>query len=106
MANVGGAHASLTTTCDRDGTRIIHIAGELDLSNVPAIEAQLAQLIDGERPPLTFDLSHLDFMDSSGLGMLLRIVNDTGPIAIRNASRSVRVIIDATGLGDVLRVTP
>jgi anti-anti-sigma factor len=106
MAQLDGAHASLTTTVDASGMRIFSIAGELDLSNVPAIEGELAQLIEGAAPPITFDFSQLDFMDSSGIAMLLRVVNESGPISIRNAPRTVRVIIDATGLGDVLRVSP
>jgi len=106
MEHLDRAEASLATTVDDSGTRIVSIAGELDLSNVPAIEKALAPLIDGTAPPITFDFSQLEFMDSSGIAMLLRVVNESGPISIRNAPRTVRVIIDATGLGDVLRVAP
>ena len=42
MEHLDRAEASLATTVDDSGTRIVSIAGELDLSNVPAIEKALA----------------------------------------------------------------
>jgi anti-anti-sigma factor len=43
-------------------------------------------------------------MDSSGLAMLLRTADQSGPIVIRQPTGTVRRIIQATGLSDVLRV--
>ena len=50
------------------------------------------------------DLSALEFMDSSAIAMLLRVVANTGPVTVRHPSRTVRQVVQATGLQDVLRV--
>jgi anti-anti-sigma factor len=65
---------------------IIALSGELDLQGVERLTQQLreAQSADGS---LTIDLSELEFIDSSGLGVLLRFHN-----AMVTANRSYRVL--------------
>jgi anti-anti-sigma factor len=100
----GAAHADVTATSDAAGTLTIRIAGELDMSNVAAVEGEVSRL-RAEMPALpTFDLSELEFIDSSGLAMLLRLFAAAGAVHIRGASDAVRLVIDSTGLRDVLRV--
>ena len=73
------------TRVGADG-RVIALSGELDLAGVEQLTQQLreAQSVDGA---LTIDLSELEFIDSSGLGVLLRFHN-----AMVTADRSYRVI--------------
>jgi anti-anti-sigma factor len=52
------------------------------------------------------DLSELDFMDSSGIAVLIYAVNSIKAIELRNASPIIRRIIEATGLSNVLRLDP
>ena len=55
----------------RDVT-VVRLVGELDLSNVPAIETNLQRVL-GDRARAVVDLTALDYVDSSGLGMLERL---------------------------------
>ena len=96
--------AAINASFDDDGSPVVHLAGELDMLTVPEIEAALASLIADASPPVTFDLSELEFMDSSGIAMLLRAVDKTGPVSIRTPSRTVRQVIRATGLQDMLHI--
>jgi STAS domain. len=74
------------------------------MSNVASIEAELEGVF-AERPSrLVFDLSALNFIDSSGIAVLLRAVEKTDQLELRNPSTIVRRVIVATGLADVLRV--
>jgi anti-sigma B factor antagonist len=105
MEPVGAeAHATVTAASDNGGALVVSLGGELDMSTVPAIETELASLIAGASPPITFDLSNLEFMDSSGIAMLLRVVGHTEPVVIREPSGTVRQVIQATGLQEVLRI--
>jgi anti-anti-sigma factor len=99
------ARAAITASRD-DGALVVRLTGELDMSTVPAIETQLVTAVSGAPAPITFDLSELDFMDSSGIAMMLRVVEKTGPVSVREPSRTVRQAIEATGLQDVLLVEP
>ena len=104
MAVDGDAGASIHAQLDEHGDRIICLAGELDLETVPAVESELTRLVAGAPAPITFDCSSLDFMDSSGIAMLLRAVQHTGPVIIRKPTRTVQLLIEATGLQEVLQV--
>ncbi|HEX2088600.1 MAG TPA: STAS domain-containing protein [Actinomycetota bacterium] len=56
---------------ERNGAAIVALAGELDISEVPDVEKQL-KAVEQRRPSaLVLDLRGLNFMDSSGLRVVL-----------------------------------
>lgn len=100
----GASHATVGRSLDASGSPVIAIVGEVDMSNVESIEAELESVL-AERPArLVFDLSALSFIDSSGIAVLLRAAEKTDQLELRNPSTIVRRVIVATGLSDVLRV--
>jgi anti-sigma B factor antagonist len=55
---------------DRDGRAVVVIRGELDLATAPELEAAIqGHLDDGQ--DVVVDLRELDFMDSTGLRVLV-----------------------------------
>jgi anti-sigma B factor antagonist len=55
---------------DRDGRAVVVIRGELDLATAPDLEAAIkSRLDDGQ--DVVVDLRELDFMDSTGLRVLV-----------------------------------
>jgi anti-anti-sigma factor len=99
-----GASASLTSAVDDEGALAIRVAGELDISNVDNIETAVTMLLGTEPGAVVFDLSGLTFMDSSGLAMLVRAADRSESVTVRNPSRPVKLIIEATGLDEILRI--
>jgi anti-anti-sigma factor len=92
---------------DQAGVTVIRLAGELDALNV----TELTQLVDslhaeGKRL-LVFDLSTLEFIDSAGLGGLVRLwessVEAGGFLALGQPSSRIREVLHVTGLGNVLK---
>jgi anti-anti-sigma factor len=63
----------VTTRRDADGATVV-LSGELDLAGVKALDEALHAAREAGGP-LTIDLSHLEFIDSSGLGVLVRFNN-------------------------------
>jgi len=61
---------------ERD-TASIRTIGELDLATVPSLAAQVAQLRQSGCRHITFDLSDLIFIDSTGLRLLLGLHADS-----------------------------
>jgi anti-sigma B factor antagonist len=49
----------------------LSVTGELDLGSSPALEERLAGL-RAQKRPVSLDLSRLEFMDSTGLHLLIR----------------------------------
>lgn len=56
----------------RDGATVLAVSGELDLATSPALEEELARVNSTEATLLILDLSDLEFMDSTGLSVLVR----------------------------------
>lgn len=95
-----------------DGTPfVVQLGGELDLASVAAIEPALdALLADAAAHPrdgqVVVDVADLDFLDSSGVGVLIRIANSLGPIRLVNAAPVVRRVVEVLSLGPRLGLEP
>ena len=105
MNNGEGAHGAVEGAQDPSGARVVKLIGEIDLSNADTLGDTLAG-ITGDGGHLVIDLSALEFMDSSGIAMLLRAAGRALSIEVRNPSDVVRRIIECTGLADVLPIEP
>jgi anti-anti-sigma factor len=105
MATVSGrARATMSVSEVGEGTLVVSVAGELDLDTVTGLEKDIAALLERPATAVRLDLGALAFVDSSGLGLLLRIANHFGPLVVLGASASVRRLVEVTGLGDVLHL--
>ncbi|MDQ1461843.1 MAG: hypothetical protein QOI08_3327 [Actinomycetota bacterium] len=89
---------------DDSGARVVNLVGEIDIANADALGEQLDQLIGAGADRLVVDLSALDFMDSSGIAMLLRAAGRVDSMSVRNPTDAVRRIIECTGLAETLRI--
>jgi anti-anti-sigma factor len=82
------------------GPVLLMLRGELDVLGAPVLRATLLDLLPG-RPPLVVDLKALDFMDSSGLAVLLelrsRARQNGWSVSVRGARGRVRELLERTG---------
>jgi len=86
-----------------DNRLIIFLSGEIDHHSA----AEMRFFIDGELerstpPMIVFDFSEVDFMDSSGIGLVmgrLRVISGWGgKAAIRNTKPAIRKMLKLAGL--------
>jgi anti-anti-sigma factor len=77
---------------------LLYLRGELDLGSVALLRGALAGL--GGRA-VVIDLGDLTFMDSTGLAALLEQSRSDG-VQVRGARGRVRVLLERTGVLDVL----
>ncbi|MFH8623246.1 STAS domain-containing protein [Streptomyces vietnamensis] len=87
----------------RDGrTAVLTVAGELDMETADRLQELLAEQFGQGRRRLVLDLSALDFMDSSGLNVLIRAVNKAresdGDLYLAAPTPAVRRILEITGV--------
>lgn len=97
--------ASLDVTPGPEATTI-SLGGEIDLTNVDLINDALDKVIASAPSRLVVDLASVEFMDSSGLAVLVGLARRVPDVAVRNPSPIIRRMIEATGLADYLRLTP
>jgi anti-sigma B factor antagonist len=102
-----GDRAPLRVDVKREATRIVvRISGELDLSNVEVLEAEIDEALISQPDRLTFDLADLRFLDSSGIGLLLRTSSRVGELRLQHPSEMVRQIVEYMGLSGILSMDP
>jgi len=84
----------------------VAVAGELDLSVVPRLAEPLTEQID-QRPGVMVDLTRLTFIDSSGIGALIKASRDANgallAVLIVPGSQVDRVF-DIAGIAETLPV--
>jgi anti-sigma B factor antagonist len=56
-----------------DGSVVVHLAGELDIYNAPAVRDALFEAAAGDPARLVVDLEAVDFVDSTALGVLIEV---------------------------------
>jgi anti-sigma B factor antagonist len=92
-----------------DGVRVAGLSGEIDLSNAGDLSARLAELTADERRGLALDLTAVDYLDSSGLRMLLNLastLSDRGDalrVVVKEGS-FVASLMETTGVLGILPV--
>jgi anti-sigma B factor antagonist len=61
---------------EQDGWRRLQVTGELDLASAPSLQERLNQL-RAEKRLVRLDLSQLEFIDSTGIHLLIRAIIDS-----------------------------
>ena len=96
-------------TAEKDGSLIVRVTGDIDHHSAPAIREE----IDGEMEKrnlreVILDLGQTDFMDSSGLGLILGRLRKTKEKEIRltllNPSEQILKILRLAGVEKTLNV--
>jgi anti-anti-sigma factor len=91
--------ARLSVADDADRVRV-RLAGELDIASLAALQPDLDALLRRPRQPLLLDLAELEFMDSSGVAILIRLANHFGKVESREPTVAVRRVLETLGLTD------
>jgi anti-sigma B factor antagonist len=89
-----------------NGTVVIRLSGELDMVSVENVRPVIEQAPAGENEGLVFDVSELEFMDSSGIALLISVTRKVRTVEVRNPTAIVRRIIELTGLTEILFMVP
>jgi anti-sigma B factor antagonist len=90
---------------DRDHTLVLQIEGDLDLDTAPLLAEKLNEVEAAGPRSVTVDLNRVEFMDSSGLQVLLSraSLNGNGSrFAVTRGSAQVRRLFEVAGVIDLL----
>ncbi len=100
--NLEAAEVSVDHWREASGAVVVRIIGEVDMSNTDVLRETIDPIMASDVDHLIFDLGELQFIDSSGLTVLLAAAQKLPQVQLRNPSPIVRRIIEVTGLGEVL----
>lgn len=89
-------------------TCLVRLAGELDLSTISALEAELHRLMAEDLQTVVVDLEDLEFIDSTGLQCLYKVARrsraDGGRLRFIDARGQVDRLLRLTGIREELPI--
>jgi anti-anti-sigma factor len=91
---------------DGDQAVVIGVRGELDLASSPALEQELESGTAATAPLVIVDLRQLEFMDSTGLSVLVRAhqraTENEQQFAVVRGPQQVQRLLTLTGVAERL----
>ncbi|MFP5364005.1 MAG: STAS domain-containing protein [Thermoleophilia bacterium] len=101
-------HFELAEESSSEGAHVIRVRGEIHVSTAPEFAQRLSTAIDGGKTAIVLDMSGVEFIDSTGLSVLLnglRLVTQTqGRMAIVCANPTVLRLFQITRLDDTFDI--
>ena len=91
----------IRVSSERSGdATIVHAEGELDLHTAPTLQSEIDSALEQDLARMVVDLSKVDFMDSTGLSVIVAAV-----AAMRAQGGEVRVVTGADKITKVFTLT-
>ena len=89
-----------------DDKVIVYFYGELSCSNVVKYRSLLNSILDKGNGPVYFDFLHTNFIDSSGIGLVLGRYNqlklDDRQLYLANLSKTSYKVFELSGMFDLM----
>ena len=92
-----------------NGVLTVTLRGEIDHHSAVSVRTEIDALIYELRPQKTvLDLSEIDFMDSSGLGLIMGryalMQRIDGELTLKNPNERIVKIFELAGLGRIVKI--
>jgi anti-anti-sigma factor len=104
VSDAGKPLNSVDVSVDDAGVLVVRIAGELDLSAIPELEAAVEPALAAKPRGLIVDVSGLRFADSSAIALWVRWALATPQFELRDPPAFVKRVLAAMGLSERLGV--
>lgn len=93
---------------ERDGFAVLAVSGEIDVSTAPPLRERLIGLVNDGWTRVVVDLEGVDFLDSTGLGVLVavlkRLETEGGELRLVCTRSQLLKVFEITGLNLVFSV--
>jgi anti-sigma B factor antagonist len=96
----------------QDFTRVtvVQVAGRVDSSSAPDLEAKLRELVEADRTQLVLDLKNVEYMSSAGLrtmvSTLKAVKRVNGDLRVASPSPRVEEVLRLAGLTSIFSIHP
>ena len=92
-----------------DDVLVVVLKGEIDHHNAVKVRGDIDELIYEKKPRKTvLDLGLIDFMDSSGLGLIMGryalMQRIGGELTLKNPNERILKIFELAGLGRIIKI--
>lgn len=95
--------------CKEKAMLTVRLSGEIDHHSAVIVRSEIDGMIAEHRPErLVLDLSGIDFMDSSGIGLIMgryaRMKTVGGELVVQRPNERIRRIFEMAGLERIVRI--
>ena len=96
------------TRSTRNDIPLIEMEGEVDVYTAPQLKQQMLNLLDGGSQGMLIDLTKVEYLDSTALGVLIgglkRMRERDGNFALVCPNQRVRRVFEITGLDKIFDI--
>jgi anti-sigma B factor antagonist len=100
----------LVVSAEKAGHTVLAISGEVDVHSAPGLRSRVGDLVDSGHRQLVLDLSGVEFLDSTGLSVLVvsqnRVREIGGVLTVVCSQERLLKLFRITGLDQVLTICP
>ncbi|RST74037.1 STAS domain-containing protein [Siminovitchia acidinfaciens] len=93
---------------EKDNVSYVTLAGEIDAYTAPKVRDELMEAAKGDDVKLIIDLSGVNYMDSTGLGVFVglfkQLRSNNGDMKLTGMTERLQRLFDITGLADVMDI--
>ena len=93
---------------DVDGRAVIRVGGDVDIDTAPSLRRVVREILDDGHRDLIIDVSRVDFIDSTGLGVLVGALKETqahgGGLELICTQPKMLKLLQLTGLHEAFTV--
>jgi anti-sigma B factor antagonist len=93
---------------ERDDTTVLTVRGEVDIYTAPRLRERLIELVGQGKYRIVVDLEAVDFLDSTGLGVLVgglkRVRSHDGDLSLVCTQSRILKVFEITGLTKVFSI--
>jgi anti-sigma B factor antagonist len=87
---------------------VVDVKGEIDLHTAPKLRERMTELVEQGQRRVILNMEALDFMDSTGLGVLIgslkRLKENEGTLALVAPQHPIQRVLSVTGLTKVFPI--
>lgn len=105
LGTEGGAPLSAELTDAEDGAATVRLSGELDVTNVEALQRLVAPVLARAPNRLVVDVGELGFADSSAIALWVRWAGAVSELQLIRPSPLLRRVLDSMGLAELFGVS-
>ena len=87
-------------TREVDGRTVVTVGGEIDVYTAPKLRDKITELVNSGHHSLLVDMEHVEFLDSTGLGVLVG-----GLKKVRAQQGSMELVCSQDRLLKIFRIT-